>query len=378
MQIRSDAPGQDAQRILDAMMDGVLIISPEGKVQALNQEACRIFETTPGYDPDRTLKSLVPPHHRLLAAVREVHASQRARAEDEVGLARRFGTDLLLDLTLSPLTPEGDEEMGGVIVVIRDRTSLNELRENASERERLVSYGQIAAGIAHEVKNPLGGIRGAAELLEKRAQDERSERISSLIIQEVDRITALVDDLMVFAKGESLCFQTMNLHRLLDQMIELVGSEPMAANVEFERIYDPSIPELLADPGRLTQIFLNLARNSIQAMGQSGGKLRLTTSVSLENRLTGEDGRVKPTVNIIFEDQGPGIEPENLEKLATPFFTTKPDGTGLGLAVSQHWILRHGGRLLIEPHGPEGGARVCVKLPLQTEANHSATTVGTS
>ena len=101
---------------------------------------------------------------------------------------------------------------------------------------------------------------------------------------------------------------------------------------------------------------LNLARNAMQAMGENGGRLRLITAVSLQNRLASEDGRAMPTVNIIFEDQGPGIEDEIMQRLATPFFTTKPDGTGLGLAVSRYWISRHGGRLQIDGHGTDGGA----------------------
>ncbi|MFP6640513.1 MAG: ATP-binding protein [Myxococcota bacterium] len=364
MQNPSQAEGQDVQLILDAMMDGVLILSPEGKIRAINQEACRIFETTPDGDPDRDLASLVPSHHRLLTAVRKVQTSQRSRAEDEVELVHRFGSDVVLDLTLAPLA-EADSDEPGVIVVLRDRTAFRDLSDDASQRDRLSSYGHIAAGIAHEVKNPLGGIRGAAELLERRSDDERSQRTANLIIQEVDRIAALVDELMVFAQEESLCVDLVNLHRLLDQMIELLSTEPLAANIEFDRIYDPSIPEIPGDPDRLTQVFLNLARNAMQAMGENGGRLRLITAVSLQNRLASADGRAMPTVNIIFEDQGPGIEDEIMERLATPFFTTKPDGTGLGLAVSRYWISRHGGRLQIDGHGADSGARVCVKLPLR-------------
>ena len=102
-------------------------------------------------------------------------------------------------------------------------------------------------------------------------------------------------------------------------------------------------------------------------MGESGGQLTLTTSISLQNRLAGEDGRGVPTVNIVFEDDGPGIDDTILERLATPFFTTKADGTGLGLAVSRHWISRHRGKLIIDGRGPRGGARIRIKLPLRQE-----------
>lgn len=374
MALKIEPQSKDVQRILDAMMQGVVIISPEGKIRLINHEACRILEAPSEGGTSKDLAALLPAHHRLLTAIEKVKTTRRSRAEDEVILSRRSGDDVLLDISLSPVEDDESEDPG-VLVVLRDRTIFKELRDDASLQEQLNSYGHIAAGIAHEVKNPLGGIRGAAELLEKRASDERSERTAHLIIQEVDRITALVDELMVFAQAEALSYESVNLHRLLNQMIELLSAEPLSTQVKFERIFDPSIPEIPGDPSRLTQVFLNLARNAVQAMGENGGKLKLTTSISLQNRLAGVDGREMPTVNIIFEDEGPGIEDQILERLATPFFTTKADGTGLGLAVSRHWISRHRGRLIIDGRRAEGGARVCVKLPLRQDPIKNSTEI---
>ncbi len=353
------------QPILDAMVEGVLILSKSGRVKLINHEACRILEARPDTDSEQTLASLIPANHPLLNAFENVVRTQRARVEGEVVLERRSGPEFVLDLTLSPIYKDELEEPD-VLLVLRDRTTFREMSEDASQKKKLSSYGHIAAGIAHEVKNPLGGIRGAAELLQKRVSDERSKRTSLLIIQEVDRISSLVDELMVFAKDEALSIESVNLHRLLNRMMELICTEPLASNVEFECVFDPSIPEIAGDPSRLTQVFLNLARNAIQAMGETGGRLTLRTGMSLQNRLTGADGKAVPTVNIFFEDQGPGIEESVLERLATPFFTTKAEGTGLGLAVSQHWVSRHRGRLIIDGHGPTGGASVCIKLPLKS------------
>jgi len=223
------------------------------------------------------------------------------------------------------------------------------------------------------VKNPLGGIRGAAELLQLRSDDERAQRTARMIVGEVDRITALVDELMVFARGESLAFEEQNLHQLLDQMTLLLEADSLAVNVLFDRVYDPSIPDIRADGARLKQVFLNLARNAVQAMGESGGTLTITTGMTLRHRVVGENGRPIPTVAITFEDDGPGIPAEILDRLATPFFTTRPKGTGLGLAVSRHWVNRHGGRLQIESD-EDCGARVRVVLPL--DARLAATASG--
>jgi len=241
------------------------------------------------------------------------------------------------------------------------------LREEISERERQESYGHIAAGIAHEVKNPLGGIRGAAELIGMDTSNDRMGKYAELIVQEVDRISGLVDELMIFARSDELKLERVNIHRPLDTLLDLLQLERGYENIEIKRLYDPSLPEILADTDRLQQAFLNLARNAMQAMEEDGGTLVLSTRMSLEHRLVAADGRPLPTIEISFSDTGPGIPSNILSRLSTPFFTTKQKGTGLGLSVARHWIGRHGGRLRIES-GEGEGTRVVVDLPLHPPA----------
>lgn len=353
----------DLGSILDALVDGVIALSPEGNITWMNEEACQMLATSPEAGPGRALAGLLGDSHPILDLIALVKRTGVPVVEDEVSLARPFGVTRVVDVSVSLLAPG---EAGGVAVMLRDRTAFTDLLDEASQRDRLASYGQIAAGIAHEVKNPLGGIRGAAELLERKVSDVRERKTAQLIVREVDRITGLVDELMVFAKGEALNRSFLNLHRLIDEVVELVQAETQAQQVRFERLYDPSIPDISADADRLKQVFLNLAQNAMQAMEETGGTLTLSTGMALENRLKGEDGRPQPTVVITFQDEGPGISPEIEHHLSTPFFTTKAEGTGLGLAVSRHWITRHGGRLRIDT-SHEGGGRVRVKLPLNAE-----------
>ncbi len=365
-------PQQELQRILDAVLAGVIVLAPAGAVQRINAEACRIIETSLQMAPGRSLATLLHERHPLLELARNVQSTRRPVIEDGVAIARRFGGDLEVEVAVSPL-PEENGDTSGVVLLLRDRAVGKSLREQASQREQLASYGLIAAGIAHEVKNPLSGIRGAAELLSKWTGDARGQQSADLIIREVDRITRLVEELMVFARGDELMRESLNLHRLLDQVLELVAAEPAAANAEFERNYDPSIPDLMGDANRLTQVFLNLARNAVQAMGEAGGRLSVTTRTPLRHRLVGADGRPVPTIEITIGDTGPGIPDEIADRLATPFFTTKPDGTGLGLAVSRHWLTRHGGRMQIESE-PGLGTKVRVSLPLQVGGAQPAVT----
>ena len=352
--------------VLDAVLDGVIVLSPIGEITWLNEEACQILETSLEAGLGQPLDQLLGPNSPFPSLVAGVQQTGRPIVDDEVPLQRPFGPTRIVAVSVSPLTVGRGAHPAGTVMVLRDRTAFSDLQDEAAQRDRLVSYGQIAAGIAHEVKNPLGGIRGAAELLERKVEDAQSQKAAQLIVREVDRITSLVDELMVFARGEALDRARVNLHRLLDEVVELLEAEPLAQNIQFKRVFDPSIPKILADANRLKQVFLNLAQNAIQAMEENGGALTLTTGMALDNRLMSESGQPQPTVIICFEDEGPGISPAIQHQLSTPFFTTKANGTGLGLAVSRHWISRHGGLLRIDA-SHESGGRVRVKLPLTSE-----------
>jgi two-component system nitrogen regulation sensor histidine kinase GlnL len=346
-------------------LDGIIVLDAAGRIEHLNSEACRMLESSEETAVGVPIAELVGADHPIAELAEAATQHGRSAIRDDVTLTRRFAGNLVADAAVAPLFEE-DGNSSGVVVVLGDRTIRNSLSDALSQRQALASYGHIAAGVAHEVKNPLSGIRGAAELLEARAENDRARKTAQLIVREVDRISALVDELMVFAKGEPLDLKPVNLHRILDQVLELVALDPKSAGVRAKRIYDPSIPELFADERRLTQVFLNLARNAVQAMEQQGGTLTVTTGVSVDHHLAGPDGRLLPAVNVSLRDEGVGISAEDLQRLATPFFTTKPEGTGLGLAVARHWVSQHDGTLDIQ--SLEGtGTTVRVALPLRTE-----------
>lgn len=351
----------DFQRVLDAVLDGVVVVDADGHVQFVNAEACRILETSAEAAASSRIEQIVGPDHAVAKMVQTVLGTGRSCIESERSVQRRFDEDVMVDVAASPLL-EDDHNCSGVVIALRDRTIQRTLAEWVSERERLSAFGQIAAGIAHEVKNPLGGIRGAAELVSARAGDDRTKAAADLIVREVDRIVSLVDDLMVFTQRGGVRLAPVNIHRVLDDVIELLSMDTLSGGVELERSFDPSIPDLLADGDRLIQVFLNLARNALQAL-EGSGTLRFATRVTLDHRLAGENGEALPTVTICVEDDGPGIPAELMERVMTPLFSTRSSGTGLGLAVARHWVAQHGGVMRIES-GPERGTRVRVALPL--------------
>lgn len=353
----------DLHGIFDALLEGVLVLDDDDRIELLNTEAARLLEATGEFSPGKQLTEALGPDHPICRIVERVRRSGRASIHDEVEIPRRFAPPIPVDISASIL---GDDRDGprSIAISLRDRSAALSLREEIRERERQESYGHIAAGIAHEVKNPLGGIRGAAELLQLSARDDRGRKTAALIVGEVDRIASLVDELMIFARGDELELENVNIHRPLNALLDLLELERGYESIEIERLYDPSLPELVADPARLQQAFLNLARNAMQAMEESGGKLTLSTRMTLDNRLVGPDGRAQPTIEVVIQDNGPGIPKEIQHRLATPFFTTKRKGTGLGLAVARHWIRRHGGRLKIESFEGEG-TQITVDLPLR-------------
>ncbi|MEN8182302.1 MAG: ATP-binding protein [Myxococcota bacterium] len=355
---------RDLRTVLDALPDGVMILDRAGRVERVNAEGCRILQSSADALCSLPVERLLGPQHALSRLVRAAIDEGRSTREAELRVERRLDGDLVVDLAVSPLS-EPDGSLDGAVVVLRDRTLQRTLQSQVAGRERLDAFGRVAAGLAHEIKNPLGGIRGAAELLGLRAEDPKDRQAAELVGREVRRIASLVDDFTIFAEREALRLEETNVHRVLDVVLDLLAADPIGAGIRLTRHYDPSLPELLADPDRLTQIFLNLARNALQAMAPSGGgTLTIRTGMRLDQRLATEAGARLPSLAVEMQDTGGGIAPELLEQVRTPFFTTRAEGTGLGLAVAEYWTTRHGGTLGIES-APGEGTTVRVVLPMR-------------
>jgi two-component system nitrogen regulation sensor histidine kinase GlnL len=352
---------RDLRGVLDALLDGLVVLDANLRIELLNAEACRVLGVSSELATGEEL-ARAGAGADFVRIARAVLESGGTQVESELRVPRRFADDLVVDVAASPLFEDG-AGASGVGIVLRDCTIQRSLQDWVSERERLDAFGEIAAGIAHEVRNPLGGIRGAAEILAARSTDARAKDAATLIVREVDRIATLVDDLMIFKQGGALVLAPLNIHRVLDDVLDLLSMDPLGAGVKLTREFDPSIPEILGDFDRLVQVFLNLARNALQAL-DGEGRLLIETRTTLDHRLGSASGPRLPGVVVTVEDDGPGIPPELRAKVTTPFFTTRRGGTGLGLAVAGHWVARHGGTLRIGD-APGGGTRVRVSLPLR-------------
>lgn len=226
----------------------------------------------------------------------------------------------------------------------------SELYEQSKQRDRLAAMGEMGAGLAHEIRNPLGAIKGAAQLVQTAGDLSQTKEFLQVIVEEVNRLDTIVGKFLNFSRPLHPSMQEIDLRQVLRRSASLLGD--VAQGIELEFDFEDEIPNIQGDPELLTQVFLNLMQNACQAMSGQG---RL--GVSLES-----SSQQKKLICRI-EDTGPGITPETLKNLFVPFFTTKQGGTGLGLAISQGIVQRHGGNISARSV-PGQGATFTVKLPL--------------
>jgi two-component system nitrogen regulation sensor histidine kinase GlnL len=248
-------------------------------------------------------------------------------------------------------------------VLLRDLTNVRELEEAVRQADRLSSLGALAAGLAHEIKNPLGGIKGAAQLLELEfPENEDLREYIRVMLKEVQRVNLIVEELLALASPGRLKQDKVNLHRVLSDIVLLQRRAADGLSITFGQYFDLSIPPILADEALLTQLFLNLIRNAMEAVGE-GGVVKVTSRVLADYSMNQKGERRARMVAIDIADNGPGIAADVLEHLFTPFFTTKSKGTGLGLAICQKIVSEHRGMIKVDSE-PSRGTVFTVMLPL--------------
>lgn len=256
----------------------------------------------------------------------------------------------------------GDPERGACVICQADEGK-RELQSEFEKEDKMAMLSMITAGLAHEIKNPLSGIKGAAQLISRESSVHAD--LCNLIVNETDRINSLVNELMDVKKAGGQKRKKTNIHKILDEILILCQPDLARRKIAVVRDFDPSLPELTVSENRLKQTFINLINNATEATGQQG-ELRVRTRMSLDQTPTihrkGEGGMMM-SVEII--DSGKGLDPEILKHLFTPFNTSKKQGTGLGLVISLKIVRDHGGTLVLENNPSGKGAVARVLLPLK-------------
>jgi len=329
----------DAGAVLNALADPVFVVDGEGCFGALNTAAEQFFAASAPALVGRPLASIVPadsPLHALIGQARD-----QACTVSQYGVtieSPRFGSRHV-SIDVSPIP----EMAGGVAVSLQERSIARKIDNQLTHRNAARSVTGMAAMLAHEVKNPLSGIRGAAQLLEQTASDA-DRALTQLIRDEADRITALVNRMDIFTDDRPIQRGPVNIHEVLEH-VRRVAETGVARGVRIRESYDPSLPPVLGNRDLLIQVLLNLVKNAAEAAGTESGEILLSTRYQQGVRLAvpGGGARVDLPLVVSVQDNGPGI-PEDLQPhLFDPFVTTKSNGSGLGLALVAKIVGDHGG-----------------------------------
>jgi two-component system nitrogen regulation sensor histidine kinase GlnL len=344
--------------LLGSLQDAIVVVDSGGRIRSVNQAAEELIGLSAQPLNDRPFEQAFPQDRPLQELVRKTLDSGRTRTDFDARLTRLDGSQVVVS-AVGSLIRDARGEARGVVLALRDQTRIRDLEERLSRSDRLAALGTVAAGVAHEIRNPLAGLRGAAQLLEGESDFPPAfKEYTSVIIKEVDRLAAIVETLLSFASPRAPVLRPYNLHQILDSLLFLEQAPLRDRGVSVQRVYDPQLQEILADPAEIRQLFLNLIRNGVEAM-PGGGELTLRTRYERSSQRCG--GLSVAVAEII--DQGAGFDPEIERHLFTPFFTTKEGGTGLGLAICLRIVEDHGGAMEAASQ-PGKGSSFRVMLPL--------------
>lgn len=337
--------------IVDSAVDGIITIDARGLVESFNPAAERLFGYTEAEVTGRNVSMLMPSpfreeHDSYLARYLQTGEAKIIGIGREVTGVRKDGTRFPLHLSVGEMRDGDERKFTGIL---HDLSARVRMEEQLREQESLVRLGEMAAVIAHEVKNPLAGIRGAMQVLSGRMAPDAPERaVTKEIIGRIDALNELMKDLLLFARPPQLRPLPLDVRPLVLTTVDLLSGDPGLKDVRVS--VDGTAPPIVGDAELLKIVFLNLLVNGAHAM-QGRGDIQVSVRASEE------------TCDIAFVDSGPGIPTDIRERIFTPFFTTKSRGTGLGLPTAKRLVEAHRGRITIECP-PQGGTRVIVQLPL--------------
>jgi two-component system, NtrC family, nitrogen regulation sensor histidine kinase GlnL len=334
-------PNGAAEAVLNALPHPIILVSADGRITDANAAAEAFFEASVSMLRRHLLRDVVPFGSPLLSLIEQVRARGAAVNEYKVDLGTpRNPGERLVDLHVAPMA----ERPGHVVIMLQERTIADKMDRQLTHRGAARSVIALAAMLAHEIKNPLSGIRGAAQLLEQSVGDE-DRTLTRLICDEADRIVKLVDRMEVFADERPVERESVNIHAVLEHVKKLAQSG-FARHVKFIEEYDPSLPTVFANRDQLIQVFLNLVKNAAEAIGDANdGEIQLTTAFRPGVRLSlpGSKTRISLPLEFCVRDNGSGVPDDLMPHLFDPFVTTKPTGSGLGLALVAKIIGDHGG-----------------------------------
>jgi two-component system, NtrC family, nitrogen regulation sensor histidine kinase GlnL len=346
-----------------ALPDPILLVAADGRVVDANPAAEAFFDISRSFLQRTVIDRLCGPNSAVATLIRQAHEAGTSfniyRADMS---SQRQRAQRLADVHASPLPERPDI----VIVMIHERTIADKFNRQLSHRDSVRSVTALSAMLAHEIKNPLSGIRGAAQLLDAAVTDE-DRVLTQLIRDETDRIVKLVDRFELFSDGRTPPMEPINIHVVLDHVLNLARSG-FARHIRITVDYDPSLPPVLCNKDQMIQVLLNLVKNAAEAIGQNSadGEIQLTTAYRPGVRMAvpGSGERVRLPLEVCVRDNGPGVPEDIRQNLFDPFVTTKVTGNGLGLALTAKVVGDHGG--IVECESVPKRTVFRLLLPMQT------------
>jgi two-component system nitrogen regulation sensor histidine kinase GlnL len=354
------------ENVLASLGDAVILTDEDDRITLFNQAAEELTSLAEAQALRRSCAEVfaaTPAIGMLVQRTRHSGQSQSCGEEGLVVAQRRIP----VRVSCSPIWGGGDQVQGAALV-IQDLSYQKKLEDESRRNETLARLGGLVAGLAHEIKNPLGGIKGAAQLLAKRFADQPEiGEYTGVMVREIDRLSRLVEQLLTLGAPPAPDPLPVNVHKVIREVLALMATELNSKCIAKRLHIDPSLPDTRGDEAQLTHVFLNLVKNALEAMPEHG-TLTITTRMETDFHIlrhSARDGASDPSkfLRVEVADTGPGFPAADVDRVFEPFFTTKPRGSGLGLAICQRIVAAHGGDIRAENHRG-GGAVVTVNLPL--------------
>lgn len=354
--------GVDPTGVLNAIASAVVVANRDGKIKFVNQATEQLFNTSSSVLCRSDLTDFIPADSPVFSLIKQAIDGATLVADHNLLIESPKIGKHTVNLTVGSMPDDSD----CAVLTFEPRSIAQKIDNQLLSRNSARSVSAMAAILAHEIKNPLSGIRGAAQLLEQTSNDD-DRVLTRLICDEADRIVELVDRMEIFS-DKPLERGAVNIHTVLEHVRRL-AENGFGKNLTFEEIYDPSLPPVFGNRDQLVQVFLNLIKNAGEAVDPKDGKITISTRYQHGIRLAvaGGDARVHLPLVVSVRDNGPGIPQDMRESLFDPFVTTKPTGSGLGLALVAKIINDHGGVIEVKDV-PGGGAEFQIMLPIYNRA----------
>ncbi len=343
--------------LFDGMRCGILSLDADRKIQAINDQAVTMLGLDPRPEPGTPLDALAEIHPRLVQIFEESFGRGQLPTREEVVLGTEESPGGTIGYTLSHVSPDGTAP--GLAMFFRDLTLIEQREEQERLKDRLAALGHMAASLAHEIRNPLASIDVTCSLMRRRLSDADALKFLEKITAEVRRLNATITSSLEFVRPMSLTIAPGDMIAVLEQAIEVARGRAGDRRIQIEANLDRQMPPIEMDASQVRQVFENLIVNAVEAVGDGG-------TVQLGSRILDGPGRNADTrvIEVRVSDDGPGIAADQTDKIFYPFYTTKDQGSGVGLSTVKKVIDSHNGEIDVKS-GDNGGATFTVRLPIK-------------